>query len=255
MGDRLTKCYLSGGSANTDPNLSLGGAISTTELVGQTIAYDSTSITGISLTDAAKLATGTLHYVASGNYLGLQISGGAVPTTLESVQLTGDGDYVIENPETGVYIVVSVVFASLPASDTSAAITASNILQNLFKNVSQAEAQAGDIVYRHFYLKNIGAVELLIDMYLIQQFTGMDYIEIGTFYTVSGTEDALLADDHTAPSGVTFYQPLTADSGVSVTVAAGEYIGVFLKRTVTTMTDTSTPNDVGVIGFSILEGL
>lgn len=252
MSQRTLQFNLSGGLGNADPNASLGGVKSTTQLFGQTLTYSGSPMAGVTLVDAAGVSSGTLHFVKTGNYLGFQKVGGAVPTTAQSVAVAADGTYTLECPETGQYVAVTVVFASLPGADATAGVTAATISQNLFDDVTSAQAEAGAIEYQHFYITNISGAEVQAALFISQQFTGLDYLEIGVKQLTSGWVDELLPDSATAPADIVFFAPDNAIDGLALTIASGGVLGVFVKRTVTALADVGNPSDTAILALAFM---
>lgn len=107
---------------------------------------------------------------------------------------------------------------------------------SLFDNVSGAEEQAGDIEYRCVYLYNSGDVDATNTVvWLSVNTTDVDTqvaIGLGTS-AVNGIEQTV-ADENTAPTTVTFSEPATEGTGLSVgTLAAAAHKAVWLRRSVT----------------------
>lgn len=251
MALRTLDIFLSGGAANSNPNASLGGIKSSVKLYGQTLIYSALAMAGVTLVDAAGVTTGTLHFIKATNLLGFQKAGGAVPTAAQSVSVAVNGTYSIECPETGAFVTVTVTFASLPATDITAAVTATSINQNLFDDVTVSEAEVGAIEYRHFYITNITAGTVLATLYIFQQFTGLDYLELGVKQLTTGWVDELLPNSATAPAGITFYPVATKVGGLFLTLAPSDSLGVFVKRTVTALSDVSNASDTAILSLSV----
>lgn len=252
MGDKTFEFFLSGGVGNSDPNASLGGTQSTTELFGQTVTYDTTPISGVTLLDSSGLVTGILIYTNTGSFIGIQETGGAVPTGDELVDISVDGDYVLNSPEENITLSITVVSASLPGSNDSKAITAANNNNNLWDDVPESEAQTGIVAYRHFYIENLKNETVTATLFIKQPLTGMDYIEVGVLSLTSGTDDELLVDEFTAPTGITFYLASTIASGLELQIFALDSIGVFVRRTVPALSDVTTPTDAAVIALELI---
>ena len=125
--------------------------------------------------------------------------------------------------------------ASLGGVISSTQITDATI-ENLFDNVSGAEAAAGDTEYRCFYVKNNhGSLTLQGAGIWIETNTPSSdtSAEIGLGSSaVDGTEQTV-ADETTAPTSVTFSS--AAGSGNALTIGdipAGEHKAVWVKRVV-----------------------
>jgi len=129
------------------------------------------------------------------------------------------------------------------ASNTNAnlslggAVSSTAAADPYFDGVSSAEAAAGDAEYRCIAVKNnhgtltLQSPKLWIDL----QATGGDNsISVGLGASgVSGTETAI-ADENTAPAGVTFSAPTTKGAGISApNLAPGQWVNVWIRRSIT----------------------
>jgi hypothetical protein len=111
-----------------------------------------------------------------------------------------------------------------------------NVVNNVFDDVSSAEATAGDVEYRCLFGLNDHATLTLIGAFLsIQSETaGGAAVQIGldptgiTAKGASGAQAVTVADENTAPAGVTFSAgPLTIGD-----LAPGQVQAFWIKRTV-----------------------
>jgi len=237
--------FLSGGSANTNPNVSLGGVISSTKLMGQVPVYEAASIAGITLIDSVSLTRANLEFLFATKLLSIRLVGDGSPVV--QIDVSVDGDYVLPTPDGNAELTVSIVNASLPAVDSLVVVDATNIMHNLFDAVSSAESQVGNINYRHLYIKNLSGSERALKVIVNKQFNGLDYIEIGFFSVTSGNIDELLSNELSAPANVEFSAPSNSDNAILLTVLPAGLIGMYLKRTVLALTDISTPEDTAAL--------
>lgn len=110
-------------------------------------------------------------------------------------------------------------------------------LHNLFDQVSGAESAAGDVEYRCFYVRNgHGALTLQgAKVFVLAESPSADTNEeigLGTS-AVNGTEQTV-ADEGTAPSGVTFAEANGEGAGLTIgDLAPGAHKAVWIRRTVT----------------------
>lgn len=109
-------------------------------------------------------------------------------------------------------------------------------LHNLFDIVSSDEASAGDVEYRCIYVHNGHATLTLQNAKVWIQSntpsadTSID-IGLGTS-AVNGTEQTV-ANESTAPTGVTFSAPAVEGSALTIgDIPAGQHKAVWVKRTV-----------------------
>lgn len=110
----------------------------------------------------------------------------------------------------------------------------------LFDNVSGAENAASESEYRAIFIFNNHATltALGVVVYLSAEVAGGTSIAIGVDTTAasakgSSTAQALtIANEDTAPAGVTFSSPTTAAAGIAVgDIPAGSVRAVWVKRT------------------------
>ncbi len=124
-----------------------------------------------------------------------------------------------------------------PAASLGGAKSTTAAGASIFDDVSSAEAVAGDTEYRCVYVHNahasltlVGAV-VWIPSNTPSTSTTVD-VGVGTS-AVNGTETAV-ADENTAPSGVTFAAAATQGAGVALgDIPAGQSRAVWLRRTIT----------------------
>jgi hypothetical protein len=109
-------------------------------------------------------------------------------------------------------------------------------VHNLFDIVSSAEGTAGDTEYRAFYVhNNHGSLSLLSPKVWVQTQTPSTdttiEIAVGSA-AVNGTEQTV-ANESTAPTGVTFSAPSSEGAGLSLgDIPAGQHKAVWIKRIV-----------------------
>lgn len=243
--------YLSGGSSNTDPDASLGGAKGG-QIGDQTI---SGTMAGVSIDRSEGNAEGggTLTYIQGDDTLTWAASGDSAGTP---VDVSADGEYVLFSDTAG-YLVVTVTNSLLPGSNDSQTITIAQPRNGLFDDISKDESFDGGTEYRCFYVWNDHATDSLIECaaYIASQPAGNDSIEIGLDGggVNDGTTAAVtVADESTAPSGVTFSAPSDSSGAISIgDIPAGEGIAIWVKRTVPSRTLTSSPNDTLQIAIEV----
>lgn len=125
--------------------------------------------------------------------------------------------------------------AALGGVISSTQITDATIA-NLFDNISGAEASAGDTEYRCFYVKNnhgsltLQGAEIWIETNTPSGDTEAT-IGLGTS-AVNGTEQTV-ADESTAPSGVTFSTANGQGNALSIgDIPSGEHKAIWVRRVV-----------------------
>lgn len=124
-------------------------------------------------------------------------------------------------------------------STAGGGVITSAALNNLWDDVSGAEAAAGDIEYRCIYVKNAHgsltwqSVVLWIDSLTSDADTEFDIGLDGA--AVGSTASSTSSDENTAPSpAVTFSRPTSKGAGLSIgDIPAGSRKAIWIKRTVT----------------------
>lgn len=230
------KFYLSGGAGNANPNASLGGAISTTELGAQNYTRQTSGITGLTVTkaDGNALGVGSLYY----DYLqdkAYWIPAGESQAYANQVTVAADGAYMLPGPNDSGFLWVTVVAASLPNAvlppDT---ILIANNPNNLFDDATSTECLAGDIEYRCLYIKNTAVTgSLTVSVWSALNTTGADNLTFAWDAAGAGGTATTIADESTQPSGgLTWVAPTTEAAAISVVLTAGQAVALWLKRTV-----------------------
>lgn len=212
------KFYLTGGASNTDVTASIGGVVSSTQILSQSIT-ETTSITGITAGTANgnSVGSGTLSYVASTGKLTWQPPNGSPGT---GVTITSDGTYFIQGASNGGAVVVTVSAASLPTSNTTATWVIANQSNKIFNDVSKDESDVGTSIYRCIAVKNTGTDKKKdVTIWIAANTPGADTVLVGDAVAVAGNGtstglETAPANQTTAPSGVTFSSPSSKTSGI-----------------------------------------
>lgn len=264
--------FLSGGSANITPVASLGGAVST-QAAGEVLSQGaSTSVTqNIPINSYTILnafgnaeGAGTLNYNSVSGDLSWKPFGGV---QLVGVNVPVDGIYVLG--DSSGYLVVDVTVANLPGStQQDVDIVISNILNGVYDSVSAVESTDGIIEYRCLYIKNTGdAVANDVRVWIKQQPIGPDELDLSisipTGSTIAGDAEGPIADEidtggvlAAAITGGTlsaWARPSTQATGLALgSIAIGECVYFWEKRTVWPDTVEQVNNDTSRIGISAL---
>lgn len=148
---------------------------------------------------------------------------------------------------------------SLGGAKSSVEVNFAAILNNLFDNVSDSEALAGDVEYRCVYVHNSNGSSALTDAkaYITSNTPSADTtIAIGVDPAGVGNGSSTgvattAANENTAPAGVTFSTPTTDAAALALgTLGAGQSAALWIRRTVTAgaMPVSSDPFTIRVIG-------
>lgn len=252
------KTHYSGGAANEDPDASLGGAISTAagkRVLSQSAAAP-TNCTGITIDytcghDTANLGDGVLTFTYATTEATWNPNGGSVGP---AVDIGADGTYVLADSTGEMQNHITVVAASLPGSDKSDTnITIARIANETYDDISKAEATAGDVEYRCFYLKNTHDTDTMynVGVYLKSDAEGADSLKLGADLAgVNGTADTVATEGDAPDPTVTFSAPASPPAGIDLgDLAPGDYVAFWIERTVPSLTTVSTPLDFSAIGI------
>jgi len=252
------KIVHSGGAANTDPNLDLGGAKSTAgtkDILSQTPSAP-TTITGVVIDDAAgnDEGDGTLAFDSVNTTLRWTPLNG---TAGVAVDVSTNGAYAIQGASNGGVLKVTVTSGALPSSDQTNTITITNIANNMFDDVAKADAKAGDIEFRGVYWENDHATDAMVDirMWVEQNTPGQDVIQIAIGDEAKNIALGVIANEDTDPALTIDFDdnnPVDYASGIVIPdLSAGDYQGWWLKRTVPAGTNQSQTNNAFRIGVRI----
>lgn len=106
----------------------------------------------------------------------------------------------------------------------------------LFDDVSAAEALAGDVEYRCIYIQNKHAsLTLTAAKAFLQANTSSadTTIDIGVAAAGKNAVESAVANEGTAPAGVTFSAPANYAGGLALgNLAVDDYIGLWFRRTI-----------------------
>jgi hypothetical protein len=225
---------LSGGASNAVVTNSLGGAKSS-EIVRSKTCSAPSNVTGVTILDApgSSNGSGTLSYTASGTLLTWTPAGGSASV---AVNVGTDGRYALKGVNAGAtdgYLFVSVTAASLPGSNVTDTITVASAVNKMWEDILPAESYAGQTDYHGFYVHNAHPSIGLIDckLYIASQTSGVDALWIGLGTSAIDATEQTIANDTTAPSGVTFSQPSSVGAAISLgALGAGQHRAYWQKR-------------------------
>lgn len=122
-------------------------------------------------------------------------------------------------------------------STAGGAVIDDNVLHDLFDAITAVEASTGDAEYRCFYVKNTHATLTLQAAYfwiLLLTPSGGTEVDIGRDPAGKNGVAAVIADENTAPVGVTFSRVTTVGTALTLgDLLPGEFYPLWVKRTVT----------------------
>jgi hypothetical protein len=137
------------------------------------------------------------------------------------------------------------VNASLGGAKSSTAVT-DNVLNNLWDNISGTESSAGDTEYRCVYIHNAdGAITAEnVRIYISTDTTSAtEEVDIGLGTAAINATEQTVANESTAPSGVTFSHPTDYAGGLaSANIPPGQHRSVWIRRVVDAATAAKNNN-------------
>lgn len=166
----------SGGAANANPSLSLGGVRSSIPIGSQILSVP-IQVTGVSVKFAHNnpQGAGTLKYTLTGNTLSWRPPSSA---TDYAKPIIASGEYILGDPVEG-FIVVDVATASLPAGSRTDTIGVTPAFGALWDSVQPSESLSGSTEYRCTYIRNTGDTILYnVKVWILSQTTGQDSVAI-----------------------------------------------------------------------------
>lgn len=124
---------------------------------------------------------------------------------------------------------------SIGGAKSSVALSTS-AMNNLFDDVTGDEATSGYDEYRLLYFQNIdddaaGLADPIL--WITAQPSGDDDVEVGVAAAGQNAVETAIANDHTAPAGVTFSAPATKGAGIALPdepYLQDDYVGVWFHR-------------------------
>jgi len=260
------KVMLSGGVANGDPVLSLGGDMSglnAAEVISQVTTQPSL-VEGVNIINAYanEIGAGVIKWDSVEGMLLWQPHGGL---QFDGMKITENGVYAIGSSNG--YIICDVRFDLLPGSTVSDAdIQVNNATNKVFDSVSATESTDGRIEYRCLFLRNTNIDALSaydVRIWMKQQPVGPDELDLAIdpvgLGTGQGADAALgpLVDEEDSTGildgQVVWTRPSTQATALQLgTIPAGKAVGFWQKRTVFAETNVQVANDYSKIGISAL---
>lgn len=124
-----------------------------------------------------------------------------------------------------------------PGASIGGAISTTAPGTDLFDDVSNPERTAGITDYRLVYVLNNDTDAGSVIAYVPTQLESGRQLAVGVATEAAGVPVSAIANDQTAPAGVSFSTGATVPAGVSLgTIPAGSYRGLWLRRTVNAAT-------------------
>ena len=163
-------------------------------------------------------ATDCIVWKAPGDYKGAQID------------VTSNGTYEAESNDTKGAITVTVVSASLPGSATSESIALTQNSNEIYDDITYTEAFNGDIEYRCIYFKNTDSSSRTVKLWNGIIDTGGATIRLGLDPGGVNATAQVIQNEHVAPAGVNFSNPVDEASSLSFVLTLNQYHAIWFKR-------------------------
>lgn len=115
----------------------------------------------------------------------------------------------------------------------------SNVMPSaIFDDVTSGQASAGDTNYRCVYVRNgHGSLTLVSAVLWIATNTTGSRISVGAGAAAVNATETAVANEATAPAGVTFSQPASKGAGIALgDIPAGQFKAIWLRRVVAAAT-------------------
>jgi len=249
---------LSGGVAETDPNLSLGGAMSTAVIFSQDVTIV-TPISGVTLVEGR--GNNAIQITPTVGNLGFLFGTTELRWTPPNktvglpVDVSVDGRFTIAGPDDDDLLIVDVVAASLPIADTNSDVDIEVLPNTLFDDVGAVEAFLGVTNYRCYYVRNRDATDTLFGVKAfigLQPTPGGDTLALGLDPAgINGTATTIV-DELTAPGGVTFSSPTSYAGGLLFgDLTPGDNHAIWMRRTVPPVSTFPAPRDQSEIAHGM----
>lgn len=223
---------LSGGAGNTDPDLSLGGIMSSEQVLSQSSSNNS-PLAGVSYLDGfgnpqnvgdVELEAGPiLRWVPTGDAF------------LNEADVSANGTYSLHAIGGGV-IIVDVVTASLGTPPLSQTITISNQTNELFDDIPSDESWNGSTDYRCIFITNTHGTLTFntVKVWIEQQPLGADVLRLGYNSAKKNNDAETVGSETTAPSGSVVFGTHEDEAGAIdlSALAAGDRWPIWVERTI-----------------------
>lgn len=124
-------------------------------------------------------------------------------------------------------------------------------IENLFDNTTPDEAEVGDTEYRCVYIKNgHGTLTYSSAVVYMQSLTPStdSSIEIGVGTSSMGGTEQTVADENTAPTGVTFISGVGTSNTISIgNITAGSHQAIWVKRIISALASSYTNDNTTLV--------
>lgn len=255
---------LSGGAGNSNAMLALGGAMSSTVMQSQNASALS-AITGVTVNFAGGMSVGVTHYMRhtkTGSVHTLEVMDGLDGVYGPAVDVSAGGSFFLTGQNRG-SLAVTVAAGSLPATTNTEAFTTTHIKNNLFDDVLKLDALNGAVDYRCIYLYNNHPTEAFLQVGVYGYGAAGNPAAAGDLFYVgadpagagNGSSTGVattIANENSAPAGVTFSSPQLASPLILGVINPGEARAIWLRRNVPAALYAVTPDDFVAFGLKLI---
>lgn len=255
---------LSGGSGNSSPNLSLGGAMSSTVMGSQNASF-TTALAGVSISFSGGMtvgATNVIKHEYANSVHTLALMDATDGTYGVAVDVTAGGTFFLAGSSHG-SVAVSVAQGSLPITTALGNFVATNIKNNLFDDVAKIDALNGTVDYRCLYLFNNHATESFLQVSVYGYGASGNPAAAGDLFWC-GADPAGVGDGSSTgvatsigtellvPAGVAFSSPTIGSPLVLGSIGPQEARAIWLRRNVPAALFAVTPDDYVAFGLKLI---
>lgn len=255
---------LSGGASNSNPMLSLGGAMSSTVMSSQNASALSV-IAGVSISFCGGMTiaqNNAIRHIVNAGVHTLELQDYTDGIYGPAVDVTAGGTFFLAGANRGsVAVVVSP--GSLAAVNQVGYFTATNIKNNIFDDVAKIDALNGAVDYRCIYLYNSHATEAFLQVSIYGYGAAGNPAAAGDLFWVgadpAGAGNGLstglattIATELAVPTGVTFSSPVLASPLVLGAIQPQEARAIWLRRNVPAALYAVTPDDYVAFGLKLI---
>jgi len=174
-----------------------------------------------------------------------------------SVTIANNGQYELPSGTVG-KLIVTVNTAQVPTAASTATLTVGAYSNETMPDLIGIDSYFGKSTYVCYAFKNNDTIPHMIKLYIANQPTGGDTIAVGVdpAGVGNGTTTGIpqvIADIYTAPTGVTFSSPTTANDAISLgTLQPGQAIAWWQRRSIPAGERAGVTNNTSNIGIYMI---
>lgn len=254
---------LSGGAANTTPDLSLGGAVSSTVMQAQQAT--AINMAGVGIAYSGGLTPGSTHSIrhtiVSGTHY-FELKDGTDVSYGPAVAVGESGTIYLAGQNRGA-VGLTITFGALGSVAQTEQFSVTNVKNNLFDDVTKTDALNGKVEYRCIYLYNNHPTESFLQVALFGYGQAGNPAAAGDKFWVAadiagegnGSTSGVaspIATEVDVPVGAVFSSPVLATPLVLGSIGPQKARAVWLRRDVPPLLFAATPDDYASFGVKVI---